>query len=289
MTTAGNVARAAASSFKDVFAAGARSITATLQGSDITLSNIAEQEEAVHSFFGVNMRTLETMNTELMGRGKQTGKDSLEAQIPDLLAGGHWVDYKQKQIPTLNTDLAFPKVSQEDTSDWLFKVLLGNLINSIWKKQGVWITALKMTQEECESNWPGNGDHRLKLCQNGKGYFLQRIFNKHNLVGDDDWTAVLPQFWGQMEEKYQITPMDAMKSSVAAFDAGGFEFRAESIIDGIFEKGGKIEIADFPGIFTLPICDFETTTWVIDKSLGAAMEWIEKPGFSCLNDVGTGA
>lgn len=107
--------------------------------------------------------------------------------------------------------------------------MLGSLVNSIWNKQGVWITVIPTTQEECESNNPGNGDFRLKLCQDGKGYFLQRIFNKKGAFGDD-WQAVLPEFWGHMEEKYGLSPRDAMKSSIAAFNEGGFEFKPDSLI-----------------------------------------------------------
>jgi hypothetical protein len=278
----------AANTLKELFSGAARSITATLQASDISLKNIAEEAEFVHSFFGINLRQLEDMNTNLMGKGHyQSVRD---ISLKDLLEDGYYVDYTK--IPSLNTDLALPIAQPQDISDWLFKVTLANLVNYIWKKQGVWISSIPMAASECENNAPGNGDHRLKLCKDGKGYFLQRLTNYKTALGFDGWTATLPQLWGEMEEKYGITPQDAIESSVEAYKSGGFGFKADRLLGNILDARGTVNVkafASFPGIFTLPICDLGQVFANRDFGLEDYMEYIDEPGFNYNEDVGTGA
>lgn len=87
---------------------------------------------------------------------------------------------------------------------------------------------------------------------------LQWIFDSHDPVGEDDQTGYPAAILGQIEEKYGITYTDVMKSSVAAFDAGAFKFKAEIMVDQSFEN---IQMVDFPGIFSLPTYDFVMTTY----------------------------
>ncbi|KAL4886051.1 hypothetical protein BJY04DRAFT_213590 [Aspergillus karnatakaensis] len=248
---------ASALALKEMIQGATRSISATLAASDISLSNIAEEAEYVHSFFGVNLHQLEDLSLDLFGRGKHKSdaEGSEEVHIKDLLSDGAWVDYRK--IPSLNTDQLYPTLTQSELSDWLFKVVLGNLVNWVWKKQGVWISAIPMTEEECKENSPGNGDHRLKLCKDGKAYFLQRLTKKDQGISVT-YTAALPEFWGEMEKKYGITPQDAIESSVEAYKSGGLEFKADSLLGNILDISGTQNIqagVQFPGIFSLPVCD----------------------------------
>ncbi|KAL3469131.1 hypothetical protein BJX99DRAFT_265487 [Aspergillus californicus] len=88
-----------------IMGGAARSITATVQASDVRLSNIAE------------------------------------GRVPNCHDAG--------------------------VSDWLFKFILAELVNFIWKKQGTWITAIPLAEDEYD-NAPGNGDSRLNMWKAGK-------------------------------------------------------------------------------------------------------------------------
>ncbi|KAL4874257.1 hypothetical protein BJY04DRAFT_225207 [Aspergillus karnatakaensis] len=290
MGPAGAVAAgsAAAGSFKEIFGGAARSITATLQASDISLKNIAEEAEFVHSFFGVNLRELEDMNIHLMGSGEHEG-----THIKDLISDGAFVDYRD--IPSLNTDLSRPILTQQETSDWLFKVVLANLVNDIWKRRGVYIVKIPMTEQECNENEPGNGDSRLKLCKDGYGYFIQRLVEGQDPAGGREQIAALPEFWGEMKDKYDIDPRDAIESSVEAFKSGGFKFESESLLGNILDvrsDQNQKAFAKFPGLWTLPVCDVakrfkelaDRNDWDVDRWF----EFLDEPGFNYASDPETG-
>ncbi|KAJ5380826.1 uncharacterized protein N7496_003254 [Penicillium cataractarum] len=258
----------ATTAFEELFTGAARSITATLQASDVSLTNIAEEAELVHSCFGQNLHVLEDLNINPMGRG---------LNLNDPFEDGYFVDYTK--IPSLDTDLAFPIAKSQDTADWLFKVVLGNLANSTWKRQGAWIPSIPMTAAECEGNEPGNG------------HFLQRLTNQKSALGFDGWTATLPEFWGEMEDKYGITPWDAIESSVEAYKSRGFGPKPDILLGNILDSRGSSNVeafASFPGIFSLPICDLGQVFRSRGFTLLEYMEYIDRHDFNYNEDVGTG-
>lgn len=269
--------------FKEIFTGATRSLTNSLQASDVSLTNLAEEEGFVHSFFGTNLKELEDMNVNLFGKGKyKSSDDTDQVSIQDLFSDGTWVDYTE--IPALNTDTAKTIATSQQISDWLFKVVLAQIVSNIWKKQGTWISAIPMTKDEFNDNKPGNGDSRLKWWKDGMGYFLQRVTPKKSGIFSD-YISELPTFWGDMGDKYGIVPWDALESSVEAYLAGGYDFKPESLLSEIFDGAGVEQMnkgAKYPGLWTLPVCDL-TTVLDKDKTLEEWMKFIADRDWNLLS------
>jgi hypothetical protein len=90
-----------------------------------------------------------------------------------------------------------------------------------------------------------------------------------------------------MTDKYGIHPHDALRSSVAAYNLGCYEFKPEMFDSILADRGPhKDAFASLPGIFTLPICNIDTV-WS-SNDLEGYMQWIDEPGFSYADDIGLG-
>lgn len=64
---------------------------------------------------------------------------------------------------------------------------------------------------------------------------------------------------------------DAMRSSIDAFNKGGYTYNASSYIDEVFEGKvqEKIDVGSrYPGIWTLPICEVESSKQYKEANLG---------------------
>ncbi|KAL2784982.1 hypothetical protein BJX66DRAFT_315744 [Aspergillus keveii] len=148
-----------------------------------------------------------------------------------------------------------------------------------------------MIEDECKNNAPENGDHRLKLCKDGKGQSILGLKLAKSPIGGNEHIAFFPQVWDEVEEKYGISPQDAIESSVAAFKSGGVDFESDSLIGNIRDVRGDQNMKAFwplPGIWTLLIFDFSTDSYFDRRDVEEKMEFIDEPGFNYDSDVGTG-
>jgi hypothetical protein len=68
--------------------------------------------------------------------------------INTLFDRGVWVDITQ--IPILNPGLKNPVFSAQDLAEFLYWQMVANLINAVWKQQGVYIMAYEKSQDDCK-------------------------------------------------------------------------------------------------------------------------------------------
>ncbi|QVM05918.1 hypothetical protein D8B26_000625 [Coccidioides posadasii str. Silveira] len=193
--------------------------------------------------------TLDWANSRIRGNNElMDGRTFGDMYLDTWLKDGFWVD--------------FTGVDKATLSENTFTALKAIAINSIWRKQRVFIVGGGSCGDG-EGVGEGTSEQfngRYMLCEDGKAWYLY-YWQENDLHTFWGWTA--PPWGGDRlgAGAFEgITPQDVIRSSIKSHRAGGYDYSAETFSSRMTEayKNGNNPFSEGPsmeGIWTIPVCD----------------------------------
>ncbi|KAM0327649.1 hypothetical protein ACHAQA_005942 [Verticillium albo-atrum] len=226
----------------------------------IEFTDLAAFELAAQDLVNSTTVKLEDAHVNLFGRGKWG-----DAEIQSVLADGAFLDYRT--IPVLNTDQNMGPaaiVSQTDLAELLYQPMLGTIINTAWRRQGLILMAYPMTRAEFDVIEILGDDFGLRYWDPpnsgdvGVGYFYQSWeFAPNQGYGATDMVVhVWPLGYKELNAS-KIGWEDPFVSSIEAHKKGGFNYKpvSEGLFSGTTRSRTKLDRpSKDAGIFNIPIC-----------------------------------
>ncbi|PGH02843.1 hypothetical protein AJ80_08793 [Polytolypa hystricis UAMH7299] len=251
------VGSASANTFKEVFSSVARGLSSTITASDMSLELLSNRGAEAYALFNTTLTQLELEHNSLLGSG---GSHATQGSLAELFSGGAWVNYHD--ISVLNSDTL-----EADVRNYYSNMIFAMMINKGWLEQGAYIISKVMPQAECDAMDTGDVE---KLCWNGRGYWLARYQRGVQLTS--------PAGASKLSETIQITAQEAMKSSIEAFESGGYKYDPSILLEqnvltidptANWQAGARLR-----GVFNIPVCEFESTAQVGEFLDGDFIGWI---------------
>ncbi|KAJ5374139.1 hypothetical protein N7517_006145 [Penicillium concentricum] len=229
--------------------------TTSLDTTDITQANLGHlMAEAVRNIAD----SFVTSNNELMfGNGYGNG------DIRDVLKGGAWVNY--------------PGLQKNQARNSMIATMQAMMINSLWRSQRVFIIGGGACHDGQDVG-RGTSDGDNVICDEENRawylYYWQKDITKMN-----EWdrpNGWISRPWGsdRMGESpilqgsgpfwNNLSPLDAIKSSLKSFKAAGNKYDTATFNKRMAEIVGSganpySEGASMEGVWTIPVCDISKT------------------------------
>ncbi|KAK8091284.1 glycosyl hydrolase family 71-domain-containing protein [Apiospora phragmitis] len=217
---------------------------------------LASKDDLTSHVGSLEVDSVKSINKQLItGRGTWTPQKVEHASgdmidVQNLFNHGYWVD--ANNIPVL-------KNNGPDLAAIMTQYLYAGVVNQGWMASNVYLACLDMTEQEFNDAKvnAGNNDKRLKVYYQGMGCYFQ--MNSPDKVGALTYSRVdnPPGFESLDWETYRFSTHDVMKSSIDAWQAGGFGYKiGQRQFEKKFSAGASVQDQNFSvkGLFTIPVC-----------------------------------